>query len=161
MTKLLESIIKQQSATLKSHEAKADSRLKAWNRLPKLQQNVILLGGIDEDLNVPTHPTEEMFSILGCQNGAQVEQYIRQSMSGHNMALEPGLCTALNKGMLFCHTDTGVPKNFTIFITRPQRDDFDNSINADLLKLAVQEKLDNNDLQLLTKMKVTIPMKTN
>ena len=73
MTKLSESIIKHQEAALKVQEEKSDSRIKAWRKLPKIQQDIILLGGVDEDGKVPEEPTEEMLSILGCQNGAQVE----------------------------------------------------------------------------------------
>ena len=73
MTKLSESTIKHQEAALKVQEEKSDSRIKAWRKLPKIQQDIILLGGVDEDGKVPEEPTEEMLSILGCQNGAQVE----------------------------------------------------------------------------------------
>lgn len=80
ITKLSDCMIQQHKAVIKSHEDKADLRLKAWKRLPKLQKNVILLGGIDNDLQVPDSPTKEMYSIMGCQNGAQVEEYLQQSM---------------------------------------------------------------------------------
>jgi len=160
MTKLSASMIKHQEATLKSQEEKGDNRMKAWRRLPKIQQNVIVLAGVEDDGTVPTEPTEEMLSILGCQNGAQVEQFLRQSMQGHNMCLEPGFCTALNKGMFVCPDDVDTPKNFTAFLTPPVNDDEDAEENANLLKLAVQEKYDSSDLILLTKMDITIPMKT-
>ena len=160
MTKLSASMIRHQEATLKAQEEKSDSRLKAWRRLPKIQQNVILLGGVEDDGTVPDEPTEEMLSILGCQNGAQVDQYLRQSMRGYNMSLEPGFCTALNKGMLASPDDTSTPTNFTSFLTPPVNDDEDEEDNANLLKLAVQEKYDNSDLILLTKMEISIAMKT-
>ena len=54
----------------------------------------------------------------------------------------------------------GHPKNFTAFLTPPVNDDEDAEENANLLKLAVQEKYDRSDLILLTKMDITIPMKT-
>ena len=73
MTKLSDSMIKHQEAALKSQEDKSDSRMKAWRRLPKIQQNVIVLAGVEEDGTVPDEPTEEMLSVLGCQNGAQVD----------------------------------------------------------------------------------------
>ena len=44
-------------------------------------------------------PTEEMLSILGFQNGAQVEQYLRQVMVRYSIHLEPGLYLVLNKGI--------------------------------------------------------------
>ena len=143
MTKLSASMIKHQEAVLKAQEENSDSRMKAWRRLPKIQQNVILLGGVEDDGTVPDEPTEEMLSILGCQNGAQVDQYLRQSMQGFNMSLEPGFCTALNKGMLVCPDDTSTPMNFTSFLTPPVNNDEDEEDNANLLKLAVQEKYDN------------------
>ena len=102
-----------------------------------------------------------MLSILGCQNGAQVDQYLRQSMQGHNMSLEPGFCTALNKGILVSPDDASTPKNFTSFLTPPVGDDEEDEENANLLKLAVQEQFDEKDLVLLTKMDVTIPMKVH
>ena len=46
LTKLSMSIVKQQEAAIKNQEEKADTRLKSWRRLPKIQQNVIPLGGI-------------------------------------------------------------------------------------------------------------------
>ena len=100
MTKLSASMIAHQAASLKKQEEKDDSTLKAWRRLPKLQQQVILLGGVEEDGTIPTETTEEMAAILGYQNGAQVDQFLRQSMSTYNMRLEPGFCTAINKGIL-------------------------------------------------------------
>ena len=54
--------------------------MKTWRRLPKIQQNLIILAGVEEDGTVPQEPTEEMLSILGCQNGAQVDQFLKQSM---------------------------------------------------------------------------------
>ena len=144
--------------TIRTQEEKTDARIKAWRRLPKIQQNVILLGGVEENGTIPEEPTEEMFSILGCQNGAQVDQYLRQSMPGYNVSFEPGFCTAINKGMLISPNDTATPKNFTPFFTPPMKDDVEEEQNANLLKLAVQEKYDNRDLELLTKMEVTIPM---
>ena len=159
MTKLSACMIKHQEAELRFKEEKADSRLKSWKKLPGIQQNVLLLGGVEEDGTIPSEPTEEMLSILGCQNGAQVDQYLRQSMQGHNMSLEPGFCTALNKGILASPDDAATPKNFTPFLTPPVGDDDDDEDNANLLKLAVQEKFDEKDLVLLTKMEVTIPMK--
>ena len=159
MTKLSACMIKHQEAELRFKEEKSDTRLKAWKKLPKIQQNVLLLGGVEEDGNIPEECTEEMLSILGCQNGAQVEQYLRQSMQGHNMSLEPGFCTALNKGILVSPDDASTPKNFTPFLTPPVGDDDEEDENANLLKLAVQDKFDEKDLVLLTKMDVTIPMK--
>ena len=40
-------------------------------------------------------------------------------------------------------------------------DDDDDEENANLLKMAVQEKYDSKDLRLLTKMDISIPMKTS
>ena len=97
-------------------------------------------------------------SILGCQNGAQVEQFLRQSMEEHNMNLEPGLCTAINKGIFVC-PEAGTPRNFTPFFIPPVGDDEEEEENSHLLKMAMQEKLDNTDIQLLTKMEVKIPTK--
>ena len=73
MTKLSASMIKHQEATLKSQKEKGDNHMKAWRRLQKIQQHVIVLAGVEDNGTVPTEPTEEMLSILGCQNGAQVE----------------------------------------------------------------------------------------
>ena len=160
MTKLSDSMIRHQEAALRNQEEKSDTRMKAWRRLPKIQQNIILLGGMEEDGTVPTDPTEEMYSVLGCQNGAQVEQYLRQSLQGHNIALETGFCTALNKGILACPNDNKTPKNFTPFLTPPVKDGDEEESGANLLKLACQEKYESSDLHLLTKMDATIPMKT-
>ena len=77
MTKLSESMIKHQEAVIRSQEEKSDPKRKAWNKLPAIQQNIILLGGVDDAGTVPDSPTEEMLSILGCQNGAQVDQYLK------------------------------------------------------------------------------------
>jgi hypothetical protein len=160
ITRLSDSMIKHQEATLKNQEEKADSRVKAWRRLPKITQNIILLAEIDENSDIPDTPTEDMFSILGCQNGAQVNQYLKQAMPGHNVRFEPGFCTALNKGMFICPDGTGPPSNFTPFLMPPMADDDDEEQNAYLLKLAVQEKYDSTDIELLTKMEVSIPMKS-
>ena len=47
MIKLSESMVRYQEATAKVQESKSDSRLKAWNKLPCIQQNIILLAGAD------------------------------------------------------------------------------------------------------------------
>ena len=101
-----------------------------------------------------------MLSILGCSNGAQVDQYLKQVMVGHNVKLKPGLCSALNKGILIHADDTTSPKHFTPFLTPPISDDKEVADNNNLLKLAVQTKYSDNDVSLLTKMDVSIPMKT-
>ena len=69
MTSLSKSMIAHQKATLKKQEEKDDNRTKSWRRLPLLQKNVILGGGVEEDGTLPTEATEEMMAILGCQNG--------------------------------------------------------------------------------------------
>ena len=61
---------------MKSQAEHDDSRLKSWQRLPKVQQNIILLGGVTDQGSIPSKLTEEMMSILGCQNGAQVDQFL-------------------------------------------------------------------------------------
>ena len=76
------------------------------------------------------------------------------------MNLEPGFCIDLYKGMLVCPDDINTPKNFTPFLTHLVNDDDDEDDNANLLKLAVQEKYDTADLILLTKMDIAIPMKS-
>ena len=160
ITKLAASMIKHQEAQLRAQEEKGDSRLKAWKKLPKIQQDIILLGGIEEDGAIPQAATDEMLAILGCSNGPQVDQYLRQSMQSHNMTLEPGFCTALNKGIFVSPDDSSMPKNFTPFLTPPIKDDEDIEESTNLLKLAVQEKYDQQDLVLLTKMDIAIPMQT-
>ena len=100
-----------------------------------------------------------MLSVLGCQNRAQVEQYLRQSMQGHNMSLEPRFCTALNKGMLVSPDDISAPNHFTAFLIPPVNDDEYVDSNANLLKLAVQEKYNSTDFLLLTKMSIIIHMR--
>ena len=160
MTKLSESMIEYQKATLKHQESKNDNRTKAWNKLPRIQQNVLLLGGIDSHGSVPSEITEEMLSVLGCSNGAQVEQYLKQCMPSNNMMLEPGFCSAINKGIFVHSDDSSSPKHFTPFLTPPVSDHHDLVENGDLLKLAVQDKFNNEDLVLLTKMSITIPLKT-
>ena len=92
-----------------------DKKLKTWRRLPQIQLNIIRFGGIDWDNNIPSETTEEMMAILNCQNGAQAEQLLRQSMNDHNMSLEPGLYTALNKDIFVCSNDAGTPRNLTPF----------------------------------------------
>ena len=114
--------------------------------------------GVKEDGTIPKEPTEEMLSTLGCQNGAQVDQYLRQSIQGHNISLEPGFCTALNKGIMLSPDDGSTPKDFTPFLTPPVGDDEEDEENTNLLKLVTQEQFDEKDLALLTKMDVTIPI---
>lgn len=75
-----------QEAAAKVQEVKVDSRLKAWNKLPWIQQHLILLAGADPSIVVPTEPTEEMLAILGCTNGAQVEHFLKQIMVRHNVS---------------------------------------------------------------------------
>lgn len=48
MTKLSECMVKHQEAVLRNQEEKKDTRLKAWHKLPEIQKNIILLGGVDD-----------------------------------------------------------------------------------------------------------------
>ena len=98
-------MIKRQETSMKAQEEKSDSCLKVWYRLPKIQQNTITMAGVEEDNTIRKKNTKEMLSILGHQNGAQVKQFLRQSIQDHNMSLEPSFCTALNNGMLVCLDD--------------------------------------------------------
>lgn len=160
MTELSEAMTRYQEASAKVQDLKADIRQKAWTRLPQVQKNILLLGGVKEDGTYNKDVTEEMISILGCSNGAQVDQYLKQVMVGHNVKLEPGLCSALNKGILIHADDTTSPKHFTPFLTPPISDDKEVAEKNNLLKLAVQTNYSENDVSLLTKMDVSIPMKT-
>ena len=160
MTKLSESMIVHQKAALKHQESKDDNRTKAWNKLLRIQQNVLLLGGIDPQGTVPTEITEEMLSVLGCSNGAQVKQYLKQCMPGNNMMLEPGFCSAISKH-IFVHSDDSLsPKCFIPFLNPPVSDHHDLVENGDLLRLDVHDKFNKKDLILLTKMNITILLKT-
>ena len=158
MTKLSEALTKYQEAATKVQEEKGDVRQKAWNRLPQIQRNIILLGGIDEDNEIPTNPTEEMLVILGCQNGAQVDQYLKQVMAGYNVSFEPGLCSAINKGIMVHADDGSLPKNYSCFLTPPMKDDIDVEESNAILKLAVQSKYTEDDVTPLTKMQISILM---
>ena len=159
MTKLSETMVKYQETAARIQEEKTDVRLKSWNRIPQIQKDIILLGGITENSEVPTEPTEEMLSILGCQNGAQVEQYLRQVMIRHSIQLEPGLCSALNKGIIVHPNDASAPKHFSVFLTPPIILGGEKAENSNLLKLAVQSKYSEEDVVLLTKMDISVPMK--
>ena len=114
--------------------------------------------GVEENGTIPSEPKEEMYAILGCHNGAQVNQYLRQAIPGFNVRFEPGFCTALNKEILVCLDDTRTPKNFTAFFTPPMKDNIDEDTDSNLLKLAVHERYNNEELHLLTKMEAFIPM---
>ena len=113
MTSLSKSMIEHQKATLKKQEEKDDARMKSWRRLPTPEKRNPS-GGVEEDGTLPTAATEEMLAILGCQNGTQVE-YLCQSMSSYNMSLEPGFCTALNKGILVNQDDALTRKILPFF----------------------------------------------
>ena len=66
MTKLADSMVRYQEAIQKFHKEKQDRRIKAWRKLSQIQQNIILIAGMDQEMNVPTKATEEIMSILGC-----------------------------------------------------------------------------------------------
>ena len=53
LAKLSTSIVKQQEAAIKHQEEKSDNRLKSWKILPKIQQNMILQDGINENGKIP------------------------------------------------------------------------------------------------------------
>ena len=46
-------------------------------------------------------------------------------------------------------------------MTPPQTDDEEEEYNQSLLRMAIQERLSDEDINLLTEMKITIPMNTN
>ena len=60
ITKLAQSMVKLQQPQLEGQKEKGDSRMKAWKKLPKIQQNIIFSGGILEDGGIPNQATEEM-----------------------------------------------------------------------------------------------------
>ena len=80
VTKLANDMIKHHEVQLRSQEEKGDSRVKAWKKLPIMQRDVILLGGIEEDDIILKVTTDEMLAMLGYHNAPQVDQYLRQSM---------------------------------------------------------------------------------
>lgn len=79
---------------------------------------------------------------------------------GHSLHLEPGFCSAINKGIFVHADDATAPKHFTSFLTPPISEEDDKWENKDLLKLAVQTKFSEDDVTLLTKMDISIPMKS-
>ena len=72
MTKLADSIVETQEAALEATKSKDDPLMKAWKKLSKLSQNIIVMGGVEVDGTVPKEPTEEMLSVLSSHNGAEV-----------------------------------------------------------------------------------------
>lgn len=89
-----------------------------------------------------------------------MEQFFKQIMVGHNVSFEPGLCSTINKGIFVHADDSSLPKNFSLFMTPPVNDDADVLENNKIIKLAVQTKYSDHDIDLLAKMEVSIPMKT-
>ena len=81
-------------------------------------------------------------------------------MATHNMRLELSFCTALNKGVLVCPDNSTTSRNLTPVLTSPTKDEDDEDEDTNLLKMAIQKKYDSTDLRLLTKMDISIPMKT-
>lgn len=160
MTELSEVMTTYQEALAKIQETKTDTRMNAWNKFPQVQRNIILLGGFEEDSTFDDEVTEEMLSILGCSNGAQVDQYLKQVMVGYNVKVELGLYSTLNKGIFIHADDTSTPRNFTPFQTPPVSDDKEIAENNDLLKFVVLTNYSNNDISLLIKMDISISMKT-
>ena len=55
--------------------------------------------------------------------------------------------------------DASTPKHFSVFLTPPVTIG-ENKENSDLLKLAVQSKYSDEDVTLLTKMEIVVPVKT-
>ena len=43
-------------------------------------------------------------------------------MVGHNLSLESGLCSAINKGKFVHADDTSTPKHFSCFLSPPMKD---------------------------------------
>ena len=80
MTKLSKCIAKYQEAAVRVQEVKVDTRMKAWNNLPQIKMYIssrkILSSTRRTDGKDAVH-TEMMLSILGRQNGAQINQYLR------------------------------------------------------------------------------------
>ena len=76
------------------------------------------------------------------------------------MKFSTGFCRAINKVILVCPDDISTPKNFTPFLTPPVYDNAEVEDNAHILKMAVQDKFEAEDLILLKHMDITIPMKT-
>ena len=68
MTKISESMTRYQEAAAKVQEVKANSRLKAWNKLLIFQQHINLLAGVYSNIVVHKEPTEKILAILGCSN---------------------------------------------------------------------------------------------
>ena len=85
---------------------------------------------------------------------------MRQSISGHNTLFVSGFYTALNKDILLCPDDAPPPLNFTPFLTPLLDNNATLKENVNLLKLAVEEKFEQEDLAVLTKVNVTLPKTT-
>ena len=75
------------------------TRIKTWGWMTELasclreRENIFLRERrlvlvVNEDRTYDKDVTEEMLSILGCSNGAQVDQYLKQVMVGHNVKLD-------------------------------------------------------------------------
>ena len=77
------------------------------------------------------------------------------------MDIELGLCSTLNKGIINNSDNWSLPINFTAFLTPPKSDEDEVEGNGNLWKLALQEKLNTQVVNILTQMNVSIPMKTD
>ena len=85
--------------------------MKVRNKLNRIQKNYISLEGVEVDGIVPSKVIEEMLSIVGCQDGAQLDQYLKKIVAGNNIDIESGLCSTMNKS-IFVHAGNSTrPKN--------------------------------------------------
>ena len=75
MTTLSESMTKHQELLARIQKGKGDTRMKVRNKLNRIQKNYISLEGVEVDGIVPSKVIEEMLSIVGCQDGARLDQY--------------------------------------------------------------------------------------
>ena len=82
-------------------------------------------------------------------------------METYNLSIVIGLCKELHKGILINSDESGLITNFTSFLTPPHRDEYYECENQNVLRLALEGKLEASDVSLLTNMDVSIPMKVD
>ena len=149
--------------TLRDKDEEDNKGMKKFKKLSRIHQNVIKMFTLTEEHTAEDieslEPAPGMLEIMASPSAADAQGLLAHLLkkNGNVAQIQPGICTALNKGLII-GTDYKSPTNLTPFGTYSTST---GGLSAkSLLKFAMKEnfeRYDKDELELLTSLEITIP----
>lgn len=167
LTSMTESISKGFQHNSSSPSSPSDKKKKAWDNLPDLNKEVILLAGTQDDLVKPSSPTDLMLQVHASGTGPRAQSLLHHTLKVECdciVSLDDGLCAAIKNGLFLSQPTEQWINYYSPAFTAPERSDNKTSDLHNALRIMEQAalgKISQEDIASMTKQTVCFPRTYN